>query len=222
MVKPAENKISESDLRDAVASWLVDPSGGGCVFVPAIPSALRDPRPDAVGLRHTGGQLAGDFEVIAVEVRSSTKKFISVSGHVSSHSIHADRIYLACYLPESEFTEDQLDVAQHLGIGLIRIDHKLLCHRSVLAPANQTIAATRTELLYQLGLVACQMCGVAYSLSATDSDAVFWNEIWADRIGRLRNESVYDRRYLCPDCVRNVRDLSSKKQQDNKDSRSER
>ena len=182
---------------------------------------MRDPRPDAVGIRHTGGQLGGDFEVTAVEVQLSTKKFISASGHATSHSIHADRIYLACYTPESEFSEEQLNVAQHLGIGLIRIDRDLVCHRSLLAPANRPMTPARSELLYQLGLVSCQLCGVVYSLSTTDSDAVFWNEIWADRFGRLRNESVYDRRYLCPDCVRNVQDLSSSERKDSTGSHSE-
>ena len=217
MVEPTANKISANDLRDAVASWLVAPSGADCVFVPAIPSTLRDPRPDAVGIRHTGGQLGGDFEVTAVEVQLSTKKFISASGHATSHSIHADRIYLACYTGIGVL-EEQMNVAQHLGIGLIRIDRDLVCHRSLLAPANRPIPAARSELLYQLGLVTCQLCGVAYSLSSTDSDAVFWNEIWADRFGRLRNESVYDRRYLCPDCVRNVQDLSSSAPEDGIDS----
>ena len=221
MVDPMANNISANDLRDAVASWLVAPSGAGCVFVPAIPSTLRDPRPDAVGIRHTGGQLGGDFEVTAVEVQLSTKKFISASGHATSHSIHADRIYLACYTPESEFSEEQLNVAQHLGIGLIRIDRDLVCHRSLLAPANRPMTPARSELLYQLGLVSCQLCGVVYSLSTTDSDAVFWNEIWADRFGRLRNESVYDRRYLCPDCVRNVQDLSCSEPKDSTGSHSE-
>ena len=221
MVDPMANNISANYLRDAVASWLVAPSGAGCVFVPAIPSTLRDPRPDAVGIRHTGGQLGGDFEVTAVEVQLSTKKFISASGHATSHSIHADRIYLACYTPESEFSEEQLNVAQHLGIGLIRIDRDLVCHRSLLAPANRPMTPARSELLYQLGLVCCQLCGVVYSLSTTDSDAVFWNEIWADRFGRLRNESLYDRRSLCPDCVRNVQDLSSSEPKDSTGSHSE-
>jgi len=38
---------------------------------------------------------------------------------------------------------------------------------------------------------------------------VLWNEIWADRQGRLRNETVSDRRYLCPDCTQNLKTLSS-------------
>ena len=217
MVEPAAKAISEGDLRDAATSWLVAPSGAGCVFVPTITNTLKDPRPDAVGIRHAGGQLGGDFEVIAVEVRHSTKRFASVSGQISAHSIHADRIYLACYLPESDFTEEQLNVATHLKIGLLRIGRDLVCHRVLPAPMSQPIAHTRTELLYQLGLATCQLCGVAYSLSATKEDVVFWNDIWAERFGRLRNESVYDRRYLCPDCVRNIRDLSPGGRENNHD-----
>ena len=210
MSKPSKNRVEEAALRDAMTSWLIAPSGAGCVFAPTISNRVRDPRPDAVGIRHTGGQHRGDFEVIAVHIRQSEKRFTSFSGEASSHSIHADRIYFACYLPTSEFSEEQISVALHLGSGLIRIDRDLGCHRTVPAPLNHPIAKARSDLLYQLGLVSCQLCGVVYSSSVSDDDALLWNEIWADRFGRLRNESVYDRRYLCPDCVRNIRNLSQR------------
>ena len=68
-----------------------------------------------------------------------------------------------------------MNVALHLGIGLIRIDHELVCHRSVLASTNRPIPANllRTELLYQLGLVTCQLCGGGLLAASADNDAVF-------------------------------------------------
>ena len=195
-----------------MSSWLSDPSGLGCLLTPESPKTISDPRPDAVGIRHVGGQLVGDFELIAVLIRPSTKRFISVCGETSAQSIHSDRTYLACYLGSEEFTEEQIDTALHLGIGLLRIDGDRRCHRSVPAPLNSPNNRIRASLLHQLGLIVCQLCGVSFSLfpDQQQDDAVLWNERWADRFGRLRNESVYDRRYLCPDCVANISELGTR------------
>ena len=195
-----------------MSSWLSDPSGLGCLLTPESPKTISDPRPDAVGIRHVGGQLVGDFELIAVLIRPSTKRFISVCGQTSAQSIHSDRTYLACYLGSEEFTEEQIDTALHLGIGLLRIDGDRRCHRSVPAPLNSPNNRIRASLLHQLGLIVCQLCGVSFSLfpDQQQDDAVLWNERWADRFGRLRNESVYDRRYLCPDCVANISELGTR------------
>ena len=212
MTGPSTNKVDEIVLKDAVSSWLSDPSGLGCLLTPESPKTISDPRPDAVGIRHVGGQLVGDFELIAVLIRPSTKRFISVGGETSAQSIHSDRTYLACYLGSEEFTEEQIDTALHLGIGLLRIDGDRRCHRSVPAPLNSPNNRIRASLLHQLGLIVCQLCGVSFSLfpDQQQDDAVLWNERWADRFGRLRNESVYDRRYLCPDCVANISELGTR------------
>lgn len=212
MTETPSNKVDEKILRDAVSLWLSNPSGLGCLVTPESPKYISDPRPDAVGIRHVGGHLVGDFEVIAVLIRPSTKRFISVCGEANAQSVHADRSYLACYLERGEFTEDQIDAALHLGIGLIRIDTDQRCYRTLPAPLNRPIPRIRASLLHQLGLVVCQLCGVSFSLFPEDDqdDAVLWNERWADRFGRLRNESVYDRRHLCPDCVGNIGKIATR------------
>lgn len=198
-------KVDEIDLRESVRWWLTDPSGLGCGVTPSVPAAIPDPRPDLVGIRHAGGDLLGDFELVTVLVRPSTKRFVSLAGQTCAQRLQADRVYLACYTANERFSENQIDVALRLGIGLVRIDTNLNCYRDLPAPEAAPILKNRQELLMQLGLVICQLCGVAFSC-ASDDDAgyVFWNELWADHYGRLRNENVYDRRYICPDCVRNL------------------
>ncbi len=212
MTRPTTNKVDELALKDAVSSWLSDPSGLGCLLTPDSPKTIRDPRPDAVGIRHVGGYLVGDFELITVLIRPSTKRFTSVCGETSAQSVHADRTYLACYLGSEEFTDEQIDTALYLGIGLLRIDSDRRCHRTVPAPLNHPTQRMRASLLHGLGLVVCQLCGVSFSLfpDHEQDDAVLWNERWADRFGRLRNESVYDRRHLCPDCVGNISELATR------------
>ena len=207
-------KVGEGELQDAVRLWLSMASGLDCGVVSSVPNTVRDPRPDLVGIRHVGGELSGDFELVTALVRPSTKRFVSVAGETSAQRLQADRVYLACYTGEEGFSESRIEVGLRLGIGLIRIDTDLNCHRDLAAPSANPIARTRHELLNQLGFASCQLCQVAFSCT-TDEDthaeagSVFWNEIWADHYGRLRNESVYDRRYLCPDCVRNLKTLLS-------------
>lgn len=207
-------KVDEVELRASVRSWLSMPSGLNCRVVSLLPKAVRDPRPDLVGITHVGGELNGDFELVTALVRPSTTRFVSVAGETSAQRLQADRVYLACFTADERFTENQIEVALQLGIGLLRIDNNLKCHRDVPAPIANPVSRTRRELLGQIGFVECQLCGVAFSWQAceqsnTESGYVFWNEIWADHHGRLRNETVSDRRYLCPDCARNLNMLSS-------------
>ena len=102
------------------------------------------------------------FELIAVLIRPSTKRFASVCGETRAQSIHADRAYLACYLGGEEFTEEQIETALHLGIGLLRIDSDRRCRRLVPAPLNRPSRGMRASLLHHLGLVICQLCGVSF------------------------------------------------------------
>ena len=213
MSKPSTNKTAEENLKEVVSSWLFSSSGLKCLLTPEVPKSVSDPRPDAVGIRHVGGQLRGDFEVVSVIIRPSTKRFISACGEAKAHSIQADRSYLACYLGDEDFDEEQIDAALHLEIGLIRLGSENDCQRIVPAPLNRPQSRSRATLLHQLGLVVCQLCAVSFSLfpGNEQDDAVLWNEQWADRFGRLRNESVYDRRHLCSDCVRNIRELAAER-----------
>ena len=205
-------KVEEVELRESVRLWLSSPTGLNCGVMPPTLNALQDPRPDIVGIKHIGGDLCGDFEVVTVLVRPSTKRFVSVAGQTSAQRLQADRVYLACFMAEERFTESQTEVALRLGIGLVRIDTNLDCHRDVPAPIASPSLRTRRELLNQVGFVECQLCQIAFSYSLgeeiNDEASVLWNEIWADRQGRLRNETVADRRYLCPDCTQNLKTLS--------------
>ena len=73
---------------------------------------------------------------------------------------------LACYFEKGSFEDDDFEIASHLGIGLIRIDSKLRCHRESRAPAAAPIPRKRQELLEHLGFVVCQLCEVAFPLTA--------------------------------------------------------
>ena len=62
-------KVGEAELQDSVRSWLSMASGLNCGVVSSVPNTVRDPRPDLVGIRHVGGELRGDFELVTALVR---------------------------------------------------------------------------------------------------------------------------------------------------------
>lgn len=220
------SKPKESDLYEPVRKWLLRKSGLNCDSAPTANRGVRHARPDVTGIRHVGGNLRGDFELISVEVKPSNERFVASAGQASAYRLFADRAYLACYFEKGSFAEDDFEVAGHLGIGLIRIDSKLRCHRESRAPAATPIPQKRQVLLEHLGFVVCQICEVSFpktgdlkdldgghwrGLSRKDIETavneergyMFWNYTWAEQKGRLRKGSTYDRRYLCADCVYN-------------------
>lgn len=224
------SKPKESDLYEPVRKWLLRKTGLNCDSAPTPNRGVRHARPDVTGIRHAGGHLRGDFELISVEVKPSNARFVVSAGQASAYRLFADRAYLACYFEKGSFEDDDFEIASHLGIGLIRIDSKLRCHRESRAPVAAPIPRKRQELLEHLGFVVCQLCEVAFPLSGDLEDLEtnktrgvedgdtgdastalekkagyrFWNYTWAEQKGRLRNEWAYDRRYLCPDCIANL------------------
>ncbi len=200
-------------LRKSVSSWLLAPSGLNCLSLPNVPKGLSNPRPDVIGISHSGGYLAGDSELIAVQVRTSPSRFISTLGDAYACSVFAGRVYCAFYLGEANFSEEQIEAALHLRVGLIRVDSDFSCQRTLPAPSLQPIERFRLRLIDELGLATCQLCAIVFPspLERENEGSLFWNEVWAEHFGRLRNESVYDRRALCPDCLRNLEKIAAER-----------
>ena len=224
------SKFKESDLYEPVRKWLLRKSGLNCDSAPTANRGVRHARPDVTGIRHAGGGLRGDFELISVEVKTSNNRFVASAGQASAYRLFADRAYLACYFEKGSFEDDDFEVAAHLGIGLIRIDSNLRCHRESRAPAGTPIPQKRQLLLEHLGLAICQLCEISFPLTGNlkdlekgkwkgvkDSDLadvkealesekgyMFWNTKWSEQFARRRQELTWSRRYLCPDCVANL------------------
>ena len=76
---------------------------------------------DVLGVRYVGGDLSGQSEVIAVEVKLNASRFAVSAGQAHGYSVAAERCYLAAITPA--FTPTQVLIASRIGIGLIRISH---------------------------------------------------------------------------------------------------
>lgn len=112
---------------------------------------------DVIGIKDVGGRASGDFEVIAVEVKTSTYNFAKNLGQALGYSLLAHRCYLATYL-EDLYTSEQEQMATHLGVGLLRIYGKE-CEETCSSPYHQPINTLMLKMLETKGYAVCSICG---------------------------------------------------------------
>ncbi len=114
-------------------------------FKVAIDKGLRHGRIDVVGIRDIGGDLSGEVETIAVEVKRGTTPFANACGQAFGYSVYANRVYLAD-LREKEYSQDEIFIASNLGIGLIQIKGKT-CIEILSSPFHRPLTGMHSRLL---------------------------------------------------------------------------
>ena len=214
----------ERDLYPIVARWLE--TQRKC-FKVAINTGLRHGRIDVVGIKDVGGDLSGEIETVSIEVKRESAPFATATGQALGYKVFANRIYLAEQRPKA-FSQEEVEIAGHLGVGLIRITGTK-CHEELSSPHYRPITRMNLLLIEKLGLGVCQLCGTVF---ATGQDSkrdrysnlhredlikafnderglIFWNTELGDRkhrsgVRKTRDDKTYERRFFCPDCVRDV------------------
>jgi len=214
----------EKTLYPLVERWLR--RHFGC-FRTAVNKGLRHGRIDIIGVRDIGGDLSGEVETIATEVKRGAFPFANGCGQTLGYKTYANRVYLADKR-EKPFSRDELHIASHLGIGLIQIRGGK-CIEVVSSPFYQPIIKLNLGLLESLCLGRCQLCGSFFEIGDAKTDKrysrlareklskavsnekglIFWNREVADRKNKVGIRSVedgttYERRYICPDCIHHV------------------
>jgi hypothetical protein len=192
-------------------------------------------RPDVVGIRDIGGDLSGEVQTIAVEVKKEGPPFATMSGQTLGYNVYANRIYLA-QSREQVFTIDQMDIASHLGIGLVQIRGGK-CHEILSSPFYTPITRFNLRLLESLGLGRCQYCSSFFGigdatnrfskmiraeepaervLKAINSEKglMFWNMEVAERkrklgVTKAGKDESQERRFICPECVQGLLAIDS-------------
>jgi len=189
-------------------------------YATGLNRGTRHGRVDVVGLRDTGRDLSGAFEVIGVEVKAGYQPFSTAAGQAKGYSVYANRCYLAdARLGPRPFTLDEIGIASALEIGLMAISHGRV-NEVLAAPHKQPIEALQLELIEKLGCSACTLCGSLFlrsfdgtwssevSRAGLDKAAerekgyIYWLFELAKRRRRDVRSYVYQRRYVCADCVR--------------------
>lgn len=195
-------------------------------FKSDINVGLQYSRADVLGVRDVGGSLSGDIEAIVIEVKRGMEPFATASGQALGYRVYANRIYLADERQRG-FTHSELDIASHLGIGLIQVNGNT-CREVLSSPNHQPIIRMSLELIEKLALGQCRLCGTFFeigkdrsnrfsaltrkSLVAADNlgkGFIFWNLALADRkrkigIRQIKAGWSFERRFICPECVQTV------------------
>lgn len=212
---------SEQKLYPLVAKWMKKQFH---CFNVAINTGLIHSRIDVVGIRDIGGDLSGDVETISIEVKRGSEPFATACGQALGYKVYANRVYLAD-VREKSFTDEEIRIASHLGIGLIQI-RKNKCREILTSPFYVPMSSLNLRLLEKLRLGRCQFCSSFFQIGHMHSGQrysnlsrenlekamkekkglMFWNYEVAkrkDRLGLrpLKNSDTYERRFVCPECV---------------------
>jgi hypothetical protein len=174
---------------------------------------------DVVGVRDVGGDVRGDIEIIAVEVKKSTSNFGKILGQALGYSLFAHKCYLAVVFSNEEaFSLEQKELATRLGVGLLEIrkSHGVWRCSEVLTSTNHNPHGHQMETLLRrgLGLVRCSFCGIFVDHSnvseswseALRKDKVYrvWREPDRKLLFSRRKKVDWRRLYICKDCVKEL------------------
>ncbi len=212
---------SESALYPRLAKWLK--SSYGC-FATRINIGLVHSRVDVLGVRDVGGDLSGEVETIAIEVKRGRQPFATTSGQTRGYAVYADRVYLAD-VRDKDFTRNEMDIASALGIGLIQIAPRV-CREVLSSPPHRPIPRLQLRVFEKMGYGRCCICQTLFPVGGCERDYDFRNLsragivkaaknkkgflFWNMTVGQRKrqddaeNGSSHERRFVCSDCVANL------------------
>jgi len=84
--------MQEKELYPLVERWL---KRNFLCFRTAIDKGFKFSRIDILGIRDIGGDLSGDVETIAIEVKRGRSPFAKACGQTLGYNVYANRVYLA-------------------------------------------------------------------------------------------------------------------------------
>jgi hypothetical protein len=217
--------MRENKYYTTIDSWLHEAQG--CFHV-HHDCGTKLARADVVGVCQTGGELASDYELIAVEVKTEEPFFRSIC-QAAGYSIFAHRCYLAEYdRGRGGFGREKIEIALSLGIGLLKIHSRKQVSVELHAPQRTPRRRFALRMLEAMGLAECILCrGVfkgTYKAGVKRADRedvqlmlrravdaeppkgfLFWSDGAAEKKGAAgEGDECTTRRYVCPDCLTNL------------------
>ncbi len=181
---------------------------------------------DVVGLKENHGDLESMSEIIAIEVKEEKASFLQAVGQTCAYSIYAHRCYLAFKKRNTnEFTYDEIDIADQLGVGLIEVKSNtcnVISTSKLFSPQERYVL----QILKKLGYFKCVLCRGTYHMK--DISDVSSRKIYLEDdpsyYGKLKKaietrknvryhlfelpqileddrKYVYDKRFICKDCI---------------------
>ncbi|MBU4502798.1 MAG: hypothetical protein KKA79_09455 [Nanoarchaeota archaeon] len=168
---------------------------------------------DAFGIKDIGGEYESEMIGYAVEVKKWRAPFGKNIGQALGYSLFSHRCYLA--VPNDDlFEEEDKEMANRLGIGLIQIDvKKKSCEEILTAKHQQPIEALFLSAAEELGYSKCSICKEFFKSEDSDwSKKPPSNALKQDRhhYVRIEKEVFYTKSkgrrpvYICKSCLKNL------------------
>ena len=174
-----------------------------------------------MGVRDIGGDLAGDVELIAVEVKAGNQPFSKAVGQAYSYSVCAERCYLADFRPGPRpFELGEIDIASKMGVGLLAIRRNGSISEILASPQHSPMVHMRSQVFENMYLGQCTICGSVFQfgedsrytshVSSTLTNALkqergyFYNLLEVGQRKARNRKYVWECRYICADCVANI------------------
>jgi len=160
--------VAESEYYPFIADFIK--SKFNCLSVGTNRGYLSLGLVDVIGAYEVGGPFLSDLELIFVEVKTSTNSFGKSIGQALGYSAYGERCYLGVpFEGDDTFTDEQVFMANHLGVGLIRVqtsDSKRPIGINVLLTSKKhaPIPGHKMYMLRSIGIAQCHACG-CYALT---------------------------------------------------------
>lgn len=213
--------MKESDLYKPVEAFVK--TEFNC-FHTAINRGTKAGKIDVIGIRNTLSDFGGHTDIIAVEVKPKGATFLKSLGQAYAYSVMTDRCYLAIHKPrDTEFSQEEKDLAERLGVGLIKIGAYKECKIETSSALHTPLIAHKLALLYKIGYSQCSICqsvfksdgNIAKQKGSVTIQKAITNttsfQYWLSGLYDQKNDNrdyVYDKRFFCEDCVQAFKGLA--------------
>jgi hypothetical protein len=175
----------ERDIYGAVQRWAE--RHFGC-FATGVNTGTKYGRADVVGLRQVPGDLSAETDLICVEVKRGTQPLLNAMGQASGYSIYGDFCYLADFRPKLGFSDTERDLAEKLGIGLIRVRSMSRVELVSSARRQDPVQEFKLQVADQLGYVACTICKTYFPRNLESRQKFGWDNLVRDQENRAQVE----------------------------------
>jgi len=217
----------EKELYGIVEKWAKKKFA---CFVTAINKGTDIGRVDVAGLRQAPGDHSSQTDLICIEVKRGTQPLLNALGQAVGYSVYGNYCYLADYRPKP-FTDIEREVAEQLGVGLIRITADKRVEMVSTARRCEPVENFKLRLADQMGFVRCSICSTFFARSDSNRSLYDWSLLqrhstntsrvkagiedgkgfvfWPEHASgqdpthndRHKDGRLYNRRFLCNTCA---------------------
>ena len=176
--------MQESELYILVSDFVEKKYG--CFFVTVEAGKQGIGSVDVFGVRYTNREKS-EIETIGVEVKTNMVSPCADFGQAKGYSVFCHKTYFASI---DEFNRDHLEIARHLGIGLVqikRIDSNLVCDEILEAPASKPVKKLLDYVLESKSIYQCETCKVFRSYKGDFTEVTSLNNISKWTISQIKN-----------------------------------